>query len=118
MLFTLWPSCLTLYISLIEGTFADVWSANVTVAYYSFLALASFTGAATGMPALMSIRVNAHVFVRASPRWFHLCLWGLAMDAMDCAYPRSGSLSVWNCATGYIFSGDSTTQGKAQRHTA
>ena len=33
---------------LIEGTFADVWSAKTTVAYYSFLALASFIGAACG----------------------------------------------------------------------
>lgn len=33
---------------LIEGTFADVWSAKVTVAYYSFLTLASFIGAACG----------------------------------------------------------------------
>ena len=33
---------------LIEGTFADVWSANTTVVYYSFLALASFVGAACG----------------------------------------------------------------------
>ena len=33
---------------LIEGTFADVWSANTTVLYYSFLALASFTGTACG----------------------------------------------------------------------
>ena len=33
---------------LIEGTFADVWSANTTVVYYSFLALASFIGAACG----------------------------------------------------------------------
>jgi len=34
--------------SLIEGTFADVWSARVTVSYYSFLTLASFTGTAAG----------------------------------------------------------------------
>ena len=33
---------------LIEGTFADVWSANTTVVYYSFLALASFIGTACG----------------------------------------------------------------------
>ena len=41
---------------LIEGTFADVWSANTTVVYYSFLALASFTGAACGklQPVLLS----------------------------------------------------------------
>ena len=33
---------------LIEGTFADVWSANTTIVYYSFLALASFVGTACG----------------------------------------------------------------------
>jgi MFS family permease len=33
---------------LIEGTFADVWAANATVTYYSFLSLASFLGAASG----------------------------------------------------------------------
>ena len=33
---------------LIEGTFADVWSARTTVTYYSFLSLASYIGAATG----------------------------------------------------------------------
>ena len=33
---------------LIEGTFADVWSADVTVSYYSVLTLASFVGTACG----------------------------------------------------------------------
>ena len=33
---------------LIEGTFADVWSARITVTYYSFLSLASYVGAAAG----------------------------------------------------------------------
>ena len=33
---------------LIEGTFADIWSAEYTVTYYSFLTLASFSGAAFG----------------------------------------------------------------------
>jgi MFS transporter, DHA1 family, multidrug resistance protein len=33
---------------LIEGTFADMWSAEWTVTYYSFLTLASFLGAAAG----------------------------------------------------------------------
>lgn len=33
---------------LIEGTFADVWSAHKTVTYYSFLTVASFWGAAFG----------------------------------------------------------------------
>ena len=35
-------------LSLIEGTFADVWSAQITVAYYAVLAASSFTGAASG----------------------------------------------------------------------
>ena len=34
---------------LIEGTFADIWSARTTVTYYSFLTLASYLGAAFGM---------------------------------------------------------------------
>lgn len=33
---------------LIEGTFADVWSADVTVTYYAILTLASFIGTACG----------------------------------------------------------------------
>ena len=33
---------------LIEGTFADVWSADLTVTYYAFLTLASFIGTAAG----------------------------------------------------------------------
>lgn len=33
---------------LIEGTFADVWSAHLTVTYYSFLSLASYIGAGCG----------------------------------------------------------------------
>ena len=33
---------------LIEGTFADVWSANITVSYYGVLTLASFIGTGLG----------------------------------------------------------------------
>ncbi|KAI9810445.1 MAG: hypothetical protein M1826_003614 [Phylliscum demangeonii] len=33
---------------LIEGTFADVWSAEATVSYYAVLAVASYAGAASG----------------------------------------------------------------------
>ena len=33
---------------LIEGTFADVWSPDVTVTYYAFLTAASYVGAACG----------------------------------------------------------------------
>lgn len=35
-------------LSLIEGTFADVWSVEITLAYYSVLTASSFIGAATG----------------------------------------------------------------------
>ena len=38
---------------LIEGTFADVWSADATVTYYSFLSLASYIGAACGTDILL-----------------------------------------------------------------
>ena len=34
---------------LIEGTFADIWSAKATVSYYSVLTLASYIGAGAGM---------------------------------------------------------------------
>ena len=33
---------------LIEGTFADVWSANTTNTYYAFLGIAAYFGAASG----------------------------------------------------------------------
>ena len=33
---------------LIEGTFADIWSAETTNTYYAFLGIASYFGAATG----------------------------------------------------------------------
>ena len=33
---------------LIEGTFADVWSADIVITYYAVLTLASFIGAAAG----------------------------------------------------------------------
>ena len=35
---------------LIEGTYADMWSADFTVTYYAGLTLASFLGTATGKP--------------------------------------------------------------------
>ncbi|KAI9850243.1 MAG: hypothetical protein M1838_005969 [Thelocarpon superellum] len=35
-------------LALIEGTFADIWSADATVTYYSVLSLASYVGAACG----------------------------------------------------------------------
>ncbi|KAL8783674.1 MAG: hypothetical protein Q9213_004468 [Squamulea squamosa] len=39
---------------LIEGTFADVWSAHLTVTYYSFLSLASYIGAGCGQSQIRS----------------------------------------------------------------
>lgn len=47
---------------LIEGTFADVWSAQRTVTYYSFLAMAQYLGAAFGKHSeLISILSYSHL---------------------------------------------------------
>ncbi|KAL8939995.1 MAG: hypothetical protein Q9216_003047 [Gyalolechia sp. 2 TL-2023] len=43
---------------LIEGTFADVWSARLTVTYYSFLSLASYIGAGCA-PLILGYTVSA-----------------------------------------------------------
>ncbi|KAL8705669.1 MAG: hypothetical protein Q9201_001237 [Fulgogasparrea decipioides] len=43
---------------LIEGTFADVWSAHITVTYYSFLSLASYIGAGCA-PLILGYVVSA-----------------------------------------------------------
>ncbi|KAL8802714.1 MAG: hypothetical protein Q9182_003612 [Xanthomendoza sp. 2 TL-2023] len=43
---------------LIEGTFADVWSAHLTVTYYSFLSLASYVGAGCA-PLILGYVVSA-----------------------------------------------------------
>ncbi|KAL8682972.1 MAG: hypothetical protein Q9224_000237 [Gallowayella concinna] len=43
---------------LIEGTFADVWSAHLTVTYYSFLSLASYLGAGCA-PLILGYVVSA-----------------------------------------------------------
>ncbi|EMT71064.1 Polyamine transporter 4 [Fusarium odoratissimum] len=48
---------------LIEGTFADVWPANKTVTYYSFLTLASYLGAAAGPI------IGGFVFAAKGPAW-------------------------------------------------
>lgn len=42
---------------LIEGTFADVWAAEVTNTYYAFLVCASYFGAASGMYPLRSMHL-------------------------------------------------------------
>lgn len=49
---------------LIEGTFADIWSAQTTVTYYSFLTCASYIGAASG-PLIGG-------FIFASKKWVWL----------------------------------------------
>jgi DHA1 family multidrug resistance protein-like MFS transporter len=41
---------------LIEGTFADVWSASVTGRYYAVLTLASYFGAACGKRSIFVFR--------------------------------------------------------------
>ncbi|KAH6870964.1 major facilitator superfamily domain-containing protein [Thelonectria olida] len=48
---------------LIEGTFADVWSAHKTVTYYSFLTVASYWGAAFGPI------IGGFVFSAKGPAW-------------------------------------------------
>jgi MFS family permease len=79
---------------LIEGTFADVWSATHTVTYYSFLTLASYIGAACGMNLLISIQVYSNLFSKdhllealssqikagGGPPGFHSCLSLLSTD--------------------------------------
>lgn len=89
---------------LIEGTFADVWSAKITVAYYAVLASASFIGAATGKHLLIKILgiVIYSCPSRTTCWWLPLCLWGLAMDSMDCAYPCPSHLPLWDCHAGHI----------------
>lgn len=59
---------------LIEGTFADVWSADVTVTYYSSLTLASYLGTACGNVSLHLIDLIAALTLacRTADRW--LCL--------------------------------------------
>ena len=48
---------------LIEGTYADIWAAQTTVTYYSFLTLASFLG--TGFGPI----INGFVFAAKDWRW-------------------------------------------------
>lgn len=50
---------------LIEGTFADMWSANLTGTYYSFLTLASYYGAGFG-PVILG-----YIVPQKSFRWTH-----------------------------------------------
>lgn len=61
---------------LIEGTFADVWSAEKTVTYYSFLTLASFWGAGIGETASRSNFVKSWSDLIESSR---SCGWRLCL---------------------------------------
>ncbi|KAM6507131.1 hypothetical protein FALCPG4_018518 [Fusarium falciforme] len=61
---------------LIEGTFADVWPAHKTVTYYSFLTLASYSGAALGP------LVGGFVFTTKGPAWLSWVTLLFAMSAM------------------------------------
>ncbi|KAK3168376.1 hypothetical protein OEA41_004823 [Lepraria neglecta] len=73
---------------LIEGTFADVWSAQITVAYYSVLAASSFTGAAAGP------LIGGFIFAYGGWRWTQWIVLILALPiylfgiAMPDTYPR------------------------------
>ncbi len=60
---------------LIEGTFADVWSANFTVTFYSFLGLASYIGAALGPV------VGGFVFAAKGWRWTQYVTLMMALAA-------------------------------------
>lgn len=63
---------------LIEGTFADLWSARTTVTYYSFLAMAQYWGAAFGKSSQLRSKpwltiagsvVGGFVFTDEGPAW-------------------------------------------------
>ncbi|KAI9871535.1 MAG: hypothetical protein M1830_002778, partial [Pleopsidium flavum] len=74
---------------LIEGTFADVWSANVTGSYYAILSLASFVGAGTGP------LIGGFVFAARGWRWTQWVTLMLALAAyllgigLPETYPRA-----------------------------
>ncbi|KAI1118992.1 MFS general substrate transporter [Nemania sp. NC0429] len=70
---------------LIEGTFADIWSAETTVTYYSFLTLASYWGAAFG-PIIGGFVVAAKGVPWLS--WVTL-LFGTVALAFGCAMPET-----------------------------
>ncbi|KAG8525999.1 uncharacterized protein KY384_000761 [Bacidia gigantensis] len=73
---------------LIEGTFADVWSAKTTVTYYVFLTCASFVGAGAGAI------VGNYIFVYGGWRWTQWITLIMAIGAyllgvsMPETYPR------------------------------
>ncbi|KAI9716228.1 MAG: hypothetical protein M1812_005453 [Candelaria pacifica] len=60
---------------LIEGTFADVWSADYTVTYYSFLGLASYIGAGLGPV------IGGFVFAAKGWRWTQYVTLMMALAA-------------------------------------
>ncbi|KAI1747218.1 MFS general substrate transporter [Xylaria castorea] len=70
---------------LIEGTFADIWSAERTVTYYSFLTLASYWGAAFG-PIIGGFVLAARGIPWLS--WVTL-LFGTVALAFGCAMPET-----------------------------
>ncbi len=84
---------------LIEGTFADVWSGDATLTYYSVLTLASYVGVAAGTSTFtlehaLSELTNASN--RSSCLW--LCYHGrrLEMDPVDDSHDRSRRLLHWH----------------------
>ena len=95
---------------LIEGTFADVWSANTTVVYYSFLALAAFIGTACGKLCLaFSISWWAHTSCRASHRRLYCRIWWLAMDPVDRSDSCSWGLPLRHRTARYLSTRNSET---------
>lgn len=52
---------------LIEGTFADIWSAEWTVTYYTFITLAQVWGAAFGTYSLNAVQIQSLTFVIYRP---------------------------------------------------
>ena len=104
---------------LIEGTFADIWSANTTVVYYSFLALAAFIGTACGKLRLGgSISWRAHSSYRTSNRRLYRRIRWLAMDSVDCSDPCSRCLSLRRRPTRYLSTRNSETPSQTQGHAS
>ncbi|KAI3317006.1 MFS general substrate transporter [Xylariaceae sp. AK1471] len=70
---------------LIEGTFADVWSAERTVTYYSFLTIASYWGAAFGPI------IGGFVLAAKGVPWLSwvTLLFGTVALAHGCAMPET-----------------------------
>ena len=80
---------------LIEGTFADVWTGEVTLSYYSVLALASFVGTGAGKPTSTDRSITQLTSDRSSRRRLRLCRQGLALDAVHHADACLGRVLLW-----------------------